>query len=620
MTTEEMVNLGVRHLYAGQLDQAQSLCRRILQQQPDQPDALHLLGAIAHKRGDHKTAIELTEKAIAISPRRADFYVNLGLSLLAAGRNREAVAANRRAVELAPDLPQAHNNLGLALAADGKTEEAIECHRRAASIAPDFADASYNLGNAYMELGNLDQAIVEFRAAIALRPDWAIAHNNLGVTHRRLGEHALAVECYGRALAAAPEFAMAWANLGGAHLEQRDYEPAIAACRRALQLDPILPDAHNTLGLALCSLGQYPAAIASLKTALAMRPQSALAHNNLGNAYHWSGAWNQALDLYHRAIALKPDYAMPRWNVGLIHLIHADYEQGWPEYEWRSGILELQLLHPDARKPRWDGAGLHGRRILVYAEQGLGDTLQFVRYLPRIAQRGGKIVLSCQRELVELMRIQSNDIECVESTDPNPPRADVQIALPSLPGIFATRLETVPRDVPYLKADAEKARRWETRLDGGGGNSDGRRKIGLAWAGSRRHPHDPQRSMRLEQFAPLARIGARLISLQIGDAGAQLDSSAMEIENWTEELDDFSDTAALIQNLDLIITVDTAVAHLAGAMGKPVWVLINFVPDWRWLLDRTDSPWYPTMHLFRQEKAGDWTTPINRIIAALNSQ
>jgi len=613
MKLDEAFNLGLQHHRAGKLREAEQIYRQILAQYPDQPDALHLLGIIAHEAGKYPAAAELIGRAVALSPARPDFHGSLGLALGAAGKLEEAVAEYRRAIELKPDLAQAHNNLGLALAATGRIDDAIGSFQQAARVAPQLADPPYNLANTLKDFGRLDEAIAEYGRAIALQPSWAQAHNNLGVALKLKGERVLAAEAFSRAAALAPNDAMAWNNLGEAQCELRQFEQAIASCRRALALAPNLPEAHNNLGFALWGLGRYDEAIQCFRVAIAVRPEYADAYGNLGNAYHSKGELAQAMCMFDTALALKPDHASVHWNKGYVHLLRGEYGKGWPGYEWRWRIPELGLRRLVCPQPQWDGGELNGRRILIYMEGGFGDSIHFVRYLPLVAERGGRIVLSCQTELLELMRIQSSVPECVDLGDANPPPFDVQTALPSLPGIFATTLETIPASVPYLKADPDRAARWEARVAEA---AAGKKSVGLVWAG-RSHP-DPFRSTTLADLAAIGQVSEHcLFSLQKGDGAAQKPPPGIHLIDWTNELHDFADTAALIASLDLVITIDTSVAHLAGAMGKPTWVLLRHVPDWRWMLQGSECLWYPTMRLFRQPRLGDWKTPVAQIAAAL---
>jgi tetratricopeptide (TPR) repeat protein len=335
--------------------------------------------------------------------------------------------------------------------------------------------------------------------------------------------------------------------------------------------------------------------------------------NDLGTALRDLGRLDDAEAAYRRAIASKPEVGSSHWNLALLLLLRGRMEQGWKEYEWRRAVKEsgwqrLGEHHPSLAQPRWDGSAAAGKRLYIYSEQGFGDTIQFVRYLPMVQRTGARIILGCQTALVQLLQHLEGVEQCLPFSQPPPP-FDAHCPLMSLPLVFGTTLQTIPADVPYLKADAGKLEKWKERLGGGT-----ERKIGLAWAG-RRVP-DPRRSIPSSQLAWLSdAANVRWISLQKDRADGP--PPGMAINDWTAELADFSETAALIGNLDLVITIDTAVAHLAGAMGKPVWMLLPFNPNWRWMLDRSDSPWYPTMRLFRQEKRGDWNGPVERILQEL---
>jgi len=317
--------------------------------------------------------------------------------------------------------------------------------------------------------------------------------------------------------------------------------------------------------------------------------------------------------VYRNVLARNPDDPQAHWSLALIHLSRGEFEQGWHHYEWRWRVKELRMRRR-TEAPQWDGGPLDGRTILLHNEQGFGDTIQFVRYLPEVIRRGGKIILACQRELFSLLESMPQIHQCVPNDQPAPAH-DVCCPLLGLPGLFKTRLDNIPADIPYLKADPARSARWRDRLP-----HDGRKKIGLVWAGRPAHPNDLNRSVTLQSLAPLAEVAhAHFISLQTGQAARQTSSAPMPLTNWSDELTDFAETAALIANLDQVICVDTAVAHLAGAMGKPVWVLLPFISDWRWMVGRHDSPWYPTMRLFRQQRVGDWQSPIARLAQELQS-
>jgi hypothetical protein len=349
--------------------------------------------------------------------------------------------------------------------------------------------------------------------------------------------------------------------------------------------------------------------IVAFRRAVQIKPDYAEAHNNLSGALYQRGQIDEATAAAARAITLEPDYAEAHWTLALILLTQGNFAQGWREYEWRWRRDSFTTPRRNFPQPRWDGGDLHGERILLHAEQGIGDTLQFVRYAPMVAQRGGRVILECQRALKRLFSQLPGVEEIVEAGEPLP-SFDLHCPLMSLPLVFQTELASVPASIPYLKSDAKLWAAWKSRLES---ESTGRR-IGLAWAGSPTQRRDRNRSMKLAQLGPLARIpNAIFYSLQKGEAGKEPPPQGLTIRDFTGELNDFADTAALLECLDLILTVDTAVAHLAGAMGKPVWTMLAFSPDWRWLLNRDDSPWYPTMRLFRQPRIGDWATPVSQI-------
>jgi tetratricopeptide (TPR) repeat protein len=613
MTLQEAINIGLARHQAGKLAEAEAIYRQVLAQNPDHPDVLHLLGIVAQQVGRRDAALELFARAVSLAPQRAEFHGSLGLVLAELGRLPEAIKADREAITLNPDLAQAHNNLGNALAQAGEPEEAVQSFRRAMELAPQAADPPYNLANLFKTLGRMDDAIVQYRRALELRPQWPQAHNNLGIALKDRGLLIEAMECFKQAVSLAPDYAQAMSNLADTLCDLTRYDLAVPVCRRALELKPDLPETHNNLGNALCGLGQYDQAVIAYRHAIALRPDYAEAHNNLANAYHSKGDLEQALCIYRAAVAIRPDYPSAHWNIGLIHLMQGDYERGWPQYEWR-----LKLKPPfrsEFLESRWDGSELNGRRILLYSEQAIGDIFQFFRYVPMVAQRGGRIVVAAQPELTRLLAMQNHVEQCVPLDAKSLPQFDVQLSFGSLPGLFATRLDTIPAAVPYIIPDPAAVEKWKSRVTAAAGD---RRKIGFLWAG-RSYP-DPFRAAPLELFAAMGKTqGNWFCSLQKGEGAVQTPPPELELTNWTSELMDFADTAALMANLDLIITIDTSVAHLAGAMGKPTWVLLKAVPDWRWMLERSDCAWYPGMRLFRQPRHGDWQTPIQQIVQALSS-
>jgi tetratricopeptide (TPR) repeat protein len=499
-----------------------------------------------------------------------------------AGRLREAEQLYRQLLGQQPNHAEALHLLGVLAGQVGRNDVAVDLIRRAIAFRPNYPEAHSNLGGVLMVNGRLDEAMAACRQAIALNPNLPEAHYNLGNVLRDKGQ------------------------LG----------EAIAAFRQAIALRGNYAEAHNNLGNAMKDKGQLDEAIAACRQATVFRPNYAEAHYNLGIALHDRGQLDEAIAAYRRAVVLRPNYAEAHQNLSLALLARGDFQQGWEEYEWRWKCKDLPSPPRDFAQPQWDGCPLEDRTVLLHTEQGLGDAIQFIRYLPLVAQRGGRIILECQAELQRLFQTIAGSCQIVARGQPLP-AFDLHCPLQSLPRVFGTNLANVPHIVPYLHPDAEDARRWQHRLASHSPNV----RVGLAWAGSPTHKNDRNRSIKLARLAPLGQVpGVRFFSLQKGEAAAEAKTPppGMELVDWTEELKDFADTAALIDNLDLVIAVDTAVVHLAGAMGKLVWTLLPFVADWRWLLERQDSPWYPTMRLFRQPRIGDWDSVVTRVVEALS--
>ena len=430
--------------------------------------------------------------------------------------------------------------------------------------------------------GRLEEAEAAYRELLAREPEHADALHWLGVMAYQLGQHETAVELIGRALA----------------------------------LNPNYVEAHNNLGLALRARGQMTQAVSAYRQALALAPDDPEVYNNLGIALADHGDINEAIAAFERAVTLSPDFAEAHFNIGTNLLLKGEFEQGWQKYEWRLRSEEQKERSGtcDFPRPRWHGSAFPGKTLLVHTEQGFGDTLQFVRYLPLVKERGGQVLLACQPQLRRLLE-RCGGVDALVG-DPQQPLQDIHfdehVALASLPGIFGTRLDTIPTEVPYLQMAPELARTWGARVD------PGNFSVGIVWAGSR--DPNPYRSCTVTALAPLAGItGIHFYSLQKGAASSELAQlpDNMQLTDFTAELRDFADTAALMVNLDLVISVDTAVAHLAGALGRPVWTLLPYVPDWRWLLEREDCPWYPTMRIFRQPRTKDWSSVIQRVSAEL---
>lgn len=434
------------------------------------------------------------------------------------------------------------------------------------------------------------------------------------------GDLAGAERVYRQALQVDPQDANAWCYLGMACHDQDRFDEAVAAYRRAIQLRPQFPVAFNNLGNTLRLQRRLDEALASFDHALRLKPDYVNAFKNKGTALVWEGRLEEALACYQQALQLAPDDAETHKNLGVIWLLQGNFDQGWPAYEWRWQTNETAL--PRYPQPLWDGSSLDGRTILLTAEQGLGDTIHFIRYAAVLKERFRcRVLASCPKRLLPLLRTCPGIEALIPQGDPTPP-FDVFVPLLNIPGILRDRPETFPAQVPYLRADAALVEQWRAELASGP-----EVKVGIVWQGNRQHHADRMRSMPLAAFAPLGQLaGVRWFSLQKGAGVEQLESLAgrLEVLDLGDRLDEttgaFMDTAAVLANLDLVICSDTAIAHLAGALGVPVWVALSYVPDWRWLLDRPDTPWYPTMRLFRQSRVGDWAGVFQRLATALQER
>ena len=611
-TIQQAMQTAIRCHQTGRLPEAEAIYRQVLEQVPNHPDALHLMGVAAQQRGQVERAVEFVRRAIVASPANPFF----------------------------------HNTLGEAYRALRLLDQAIASYERAIALNPYYAEAYSNLGNALAEKGQFAQAVAMHRKAVERRPDLAGVHNNLGLVLRKVGQLDEAIAVLRRALALQANFPDAYVNLGNALFDKGRLDEAIDAYRMAIQRSPGYLGAHINLGTALREKGLDDEAIAACRQAVALKPDFAPAHYYLGIALRQKGLPDEAIAAYDKAVQLHPDFAGARWNRSLALLLKGDFERGWAEYEWRWQYAEFSSPRRDFPQPQWKGEDAAGRAVLLHAEQGFGDTIQFIRYAPFVARRGARVIVECQPELRSLLQSMEGVGQVVAQGEPLP-AFDLQAPLLSLPLAFRTTLQTVPAGVPYLRPEPALVDLWRDRLaprstvflSHGPASRPALRpavrpadaaktlphaprlKIGLVWAGSPKKNDFLHRAMPLEVLGPLAAAeGCLFYSLQKGPAAAQAANppAGMRLVDLTGEIKDFADTAALIAHLDLVISVDTAVAHLAGAMGKPVWTMVSFPPAWQWMLDREDSPWYPTMRLFRQKTRGDWAGVVERMAEELN--
>ncbi|MEQ8790498.1 MAG: DUF6165 family protein [Pirellulaceae bacterium] len=536
------------------------------------------------------------------------------------GEVARAESVYRDVLAAQPDNAAAWCYLGIALHDLRRYDEAVAAYRRALELQPQFPVALSNLGNTLSRVGRLDEAEQSCRAALALKPDYVTAYNNLGAVLSKQGKLEEAAEAMEQAVRFNPNYAAAHNNLGALLVKQGKLEEAEQRIEQALELCPEHGPSHNNLGALLARQGKLSEAETQLEQAVRHNPQFESAQSNLANTQLRQGKIESARAALDAALKVNPAYAEARKAQSLIWLLMGDFERGWPAYEWRWRCEESGP--PSFPKPLWDGSPLAGRTLLLHAEQGLGDTMHFVRYAQVIQQQHeGRIVLNCQKPLLPLLARTSGLDAIVAQKEPLPP-FDVWIPLMSVPGVLDTNLETIPAPIPYIHADPELAAAWKSRLA-----ENNSFKIGIAWQGNKDHQADLQRSVRLEQFAPLADVpGVELFSLQKGYGSEQIAELAgkFHVTEFSPPLDEptgaFMDTAAVMRQLDLVICSDTSLAHLAGAMGVPIWTALSYSPDWRWLLKRDDSPWYPSMRLFRQDTLGDWTPVFARMAEALRER
>ncbi len=525
------------------------------------------------------------------------------------GKLKAAEECYRRVLECRPDLAETHSLLGCVKKMQGQFPAAVECFHRALALRPDCAEFHYNLGTTLQKQGAFADAANSYRNALMLQPGDARFHFGLGVALHQLEEYPAAASSYRFAIQLDPKCASAYTNLGALCLELGDFDTAAGLQRQALDLSPNMMDAHVNMGIVLSKQGDTAGAIGYFRQVLAREPRNATAHCNLGFALSKLGDRTGAEASYKNALACQPDLAIARVCLATTYLVQGNFAAGWPEYEARWRTSEFRSFRRTFPQPLWRGEPLHGAQILLHAEQGLGDTLQFVRYAPAVAARGGEVILEVQPQLRRFL----NNIPGVSRTitrGEELPEFACHCPLLSLPLAFQTELNSIPANVPYLHADEAEVQAWSQRLKPEG------LRIGIAWAGNPKHSRDRQRSLALSLLAPLTQIkGTTFYSLQKGAAAAQLRDlpATMPVIDLDSGMKDFADTAAVVANLDLVISVDTAPAHLAGAMGKPVWILLHCMPDWRWLLDREDSVWYSTARLFRQTSPDDWQPVIDRL-------
>jgi tetratricopeptide (TPR) repeat protein len=651
---QRALTTAVAHIGAGRLDEAVAALEANGGVALKNPVGRNILGDIRLKQGRPRDAVKDFDAALKMAPAFPEAHANRGVALQEMGRLNEALAAEERALSYRPEYATAHFNRGNILDALGRHDDAVAAFGRALRIQPAFAEALLNRGHALIAKGELLPALKDFRRVLELRPDSAAAH--LGVaaiqsdlrqfdialaavdvalgldpdnlTARRMrAKVLLAADRHEEALATADALLTLYPHEARAHMHRaqaleklRRFDEALAAADEAVRLDPKDHEAHTARALVLSQLGRFEDQWQALDTAARLGASSYFFLHGRAIALTDIGDFENAIAAYDRAIKKDPLNPIGHYHRSFVNLTLGNYAEGWPGHEWR--LKTTEFSHPELLRlaPQWSGEDLTGKKILLYYEQGHGDTIQIVRFAPLIVQRGAKVTLLVYEALRRLIADSLPDVDVTGSLGMRS-GFDFQAPLMSLPSVLHTTEATIPRDVPYIATDPQRVEKWRRRLGAEGF------RVGITWQGNTKYPRDRHRSIPLRQFAPLAAVpGVRLISLQSFRGLDQLAAlpEGMKVETLGEEIvdnpDGFRDVAAVMANLDLMIMSDSAPPHLAGALGRPVWVALGLRPDWRWQRDRTDSPWYPTMRLFRQKKPGDWEGVFAEIAAALRTE
>jgi tetratricopeptide (TPR) repeat protein len=610
----------------GQLEEAVTSYQQAIRIKPDYSDAHSNLALSYQDLGRLEAAIASFENALAIDPHNPKTQNNLGTALQQSGRLDDALACYRKSIEINPEYAAGHNNLGNVLLEQGKLDEAIASFNNAVAINPDFADGHNNLGTALQAQGKMEDARACYRRSIEINPDHIEGHNNLGNVSKELGALEDAVACYRKAIDINPDYFEGYSNLGNVLRDLGRFDEAITNCRQALSLQPDFAEAHNNLGNALQGNGAYEDAMASYRQAIALMPDFAEAYSNLGNALKDQGQLEEALGNYKRVLEIDPENAKAHFNLGILQLLSGNFEEGWPNYDWRWRVKdfvshESNIIHKESL---WHGENLKGpdgKKILVSMEQGIGDEIMFASMIPDLAQVADEIVVECEARLVPLFKRSFPTITFIVRSDAplddaTEDEIDFQIPAGNLGSHFRRNFDQFPKPASYLLPDAKK--KGHIRNDYSDRWPD-KRLVGISWK-SGNVSVGGKRSLMLDQWEPLlANPDCQFINLQYGNVAGDLadlkKSTGVDVyqDPSVDPLKDMDAFAAQVAALDLVISVTNTTVHVAGALGIPTWIMLQNVPDWRWVRGRDDSLWYPSIRLFRQENPDNWEGVIARV-------
>ncbi len=598
--------LGLALFHLKRMDDALAALNRAAVINPGSPLIRHNFGLVLLEAGRVDQAICQLGKAISLNPKFAEAHFNLGNAFMRMNRPQEAIPHYERAISYNPNHINALYNMGAALRECRHFPLAIKALQRLLNIKPDHRQGLFQLALTYQVSGNLNAAVENYQALLSTEPGFPGASYNLGVCYHEMSRFEDAIKCFRNAISINPGDARAFNYLGLSLEETGQTDEAAASYKTAIMLDNSLREAHSNLANILMNHGEYDQAINTYKESVSLDPVFFTGWYNLGNCFMELNRLDDAIDMYRTAIKIKPDFVEAHWNLSHALLKKGAYKEGFREYLWRWNRKDAPVL--DFTAPLWNKKPLKNGALLVHAEQGFGDAIQFIRYIPLLRRYASRILLACDRSLIDLFshnKIADHIIDKTKIKDFEG-SCDAHIPLLNLPSLFTDSLETIPSDIPYIAPDKSMADYFADIVTG-----EKYLKIGLVWKGNPGHKNDKNRSCLLDDLAPLLDVPqTRFFSLQKEGGTARFEDKIIDL---SKHLETFSHTAGAIHHLDLIITVDTSVAHLAGAMGRPVWLLLPYVPEWRWLLDTESTPWYPTMKLFRQHIRGDWSGPVSNM-------
>jgi tetratricopeptide (TPR) repeat protein len=613
--TKKMLDKAVELHVKGDLSKAEIIYHQVINEEASCFAALANLGSIYFEKSQWQEATLFLKSAVRVRPTNAELQYKLAVSFHQQNQLEEAISGYRQAIRLQPNYPEAYSNLGVALKRQGKSEEAIVCYQQAISQQPNFPDALSNLGAALKDMGKIEESIPYFQQAIALNPDFSGAHYNLGLALKDLNKLEEAIIAFQKSIALRPDYAEVYNSLGAVFYHQNRFQEAIAEYKQAILLNPSYVEAYSNLGAVLRDSANPKEAISMYQQAISIDSAVPAVHYNLGLVLYENGQLSEAIKFYQQAIILQPNYPDAHLSLAIAFLHIGEYTLGWKEYEWRFQAKPSAYTVPN--NVRWDGSPTNCNELVLIEEQGIGDIVQFSRYGNLFKDLFQSVSIAVRKSLVPLIEA-TNIYDKVYAWPMDGAISEERKWLPlmSTAGLLGVSLNTPLVTQPYLQIDTNQVKQWHQKI-----HSSSSIVIGLNWQGNPKIEKNEfkGRSFRLSEYEPLASIpGVKFASLQKGYGSEQLDRCSfqdrfVECQNEINETWDLLETAAILQSCDLIITSDTSIAHLAGALGKPTWILLKKIPDWRWGLEGESTSWYPSARLFRQTEAGNWTHVIENV-------